>query len=267
MTQLQLSGITVYPVKAAAGVAATTWAVDGFGLRYDRRWVVTDPEGRFLTQRAHPRLALVRPTLGADVLRLEAPGLPPLDVPIELRRSAPSVLVTVWDDVTSGVRAGDDADRWVSRHLGTPSQLVYMPDDVVRPVDSQYGTSPDRVSFADGFPFLLVSDASLADLNRRLETPLPMNRFRPNLTVAGCAPFAEDGWRELSIGALDFRVVKPCARCVVTTTDQDTLARGKEPLRTLATYRAVDGKVMFGQNAIHAGTGELSVGDAVLVRR
>jgi len=159
------------------------------------------------------------------------------------------------------------AGEWFTRLLGVRSQLVYMPDDVVRPVDPTYGVSTDRVSFADGFPFLLISQESLDDLNRRLAVPLPMNRFRPNLVVSGCAPFAEDGWPGFAAGGVEFRVVKPCARCVITTTDQATGERGREPLRTLATYRNVGGKVMFGQNVIHRGTGSLELGNRVELTR
>jgi uncharacterized protein YcbX len=263
MIPIQLTGLTIYPVKAAGGIACNDWEVDAFGLRYDRRWMVTDPAGEFFTQRDHPRLALVRPAIQRDVLRLEAPGLRPLELPLTPPESGDSVRVSVWGDETSGLPVDGGAGEWFTRLLGVPSLLVHMPDEVVRPVDATYGEARDRVSFADGFPFLLISQASLDDLNRRVAAPLPMNRFRPNLVVGGCAPFAEDGWRRLEVSGIGFRVVKPCARCVVTTTDQATLERGKEPLRTLATYRAVDGKLMFGQNVIHDGVGRLAVGSIV----
>ncbi|HEU4589069.1 MAG TPA: MOSC N-terminal beta barrel domain-containing protein [Gemmatimonadales bacterium] len=267
MTAIQLAGITVYPVKSAGGIAVTEWEVEARGLRWDRRWVVTDPAGQFFTQRDHPRLALVRPTLLRDALRLEAPGLPPLEVPLAAPDGAPKVPVVVWEDSTWGVVVDGGAGEWFTRLLGVPSRLVFMPDDVVRPVDPTYGQPADQVSFADGFPFLLISQASLDDLNGRLAVPLPMNRFRPNLVVRGCAPFAEDGWRRFETGGISFRVVKPCARCVVTTTDQETLVRGREPLRTLATYRNVGGKVMFGQNVIHDRTGRLELGSPVALLR
>jgi uncharacterized protein YcbX len=264
MTPIQLTGITVYPVKSAGGIAVSEWEVDVRGLRWDRRWVVTDPAGQYFTQREHPRLALVRPALLRDALRLEAPGLPALEVPLAAPPGAPHVPVAVWEDRTWGVVVDGRAGEWFTRLLGVPSQLVHMPEDVVRPVDPTYGEPTDRVSFSDGFPFLLISQESLDDLNRRLAVPLPMNRFRPNLVVSGCAPFAEDGWWGFETGGIDFRVVKPCARCVITTTDQETGERGREPLRTLATYRNVDGKVMFGQNVIHRGVGSLELGDRVV---
>jgi uncharacterized protein YcbX len=140
-----------------------------------------------------------------------------------------------------------------------------MPDDVVRPIDPRFATGGDRVSFTDGFPLLLITQASLDGLNARLERPLPMNRFRPNLVISGATPHAEDGWQRVRIGEIEFAVVKPCARCVTTTIDQNTATAGREPLRTLATYRKVGSNVMFGQNVIHLGQGRISVGDAVHV--
>jgi uncharacterized protein YcbX len=173
--------------------------------------------------------------------------------------------IRIWDDVVHATDLGDEAARWISSFLGADCRVVFMPDDVVRPVDPRYAQPGDRVGFADAYPFLLISQGALGELNRRLKSPLPMNRFRPNLVVDGVPPHAEDGWARIAIGGVMFEVVKPCARCVVTTTDQETGERGHEPLRTLATYRRTNGKVHFGQNLIHQGGGELRVGDAVEV--
>jgi uncharacterized protein YcbX len=263
MLDLRLSSLHVYPVKSCGGLSPTEWEVDDFGLRYDRRWMVVTLDGDFVTQREQPRLALVRPVLTPEALVLHAPGMPELTVPlVPLARER--VRVQVWDDITQGAPAGPDAAQWLSRFIGQPVRLVWMPNDVVRITDPAYAVG-HRVSFADGFGFLLISEASLVELNRRLETPLPMNRFRPNLVVSGAEPFAEDGWRELRLGALELTVVKPCARCVTTTTDQETAERGVEPLRTLATFRKRNGKVMFGQNLVHRGRGRLAVGTPVHV--
>jgi uncharacterized protein YcbX len=253
-----LSRIHVYPIKSCGGLAPVQWEVDDFGLRYDRRWMVLDLTGEFITQREEPRLALVRPALTDQSLVLRAPGMPDLSLPL-VPPAGDRVRVQVWSDVTEGVPAGPEAAQWLSRFLGRLVRLVWMPDDVVRPTDPLYAAGY-RVSFADGFGFLLISEASLQELNRRLETPLPMNRFRPNLVVSGCEPFAEDGWRDLRLGGLELRVVKPCGRCVVTTTDQETAERGMEPLRTLATFRRQNGEVMFGQNVVHRGRGRMLVG-------
>jgi uncharacterized protein YcbX len=262
MPPLRIAALTVYPVKSAAGVSCKSWDVDDFGLRYDRRWVVTDPEGVFQTQRTVPRLALLEATVSGGALRLQAPGRRPIELALA-PEGGRLVRVRVWNDETRGIPVAPEADAWLTSFLGTASQLVYMPHAVVRAVNPAYGAPGDRVSFADAFPFLMISEASLADLNRRLAVPLPMNRFRPNVVVSGCEPYAEDGWRRFRACGIEFQVAKPCARCVVTTTDQRTLERGPEPLRTLATYRRRGNDVLFGQNAIHRGTGRLTVGGSV----
>jgi uncharacterized protein YcbX len=261
---VQLTGLTIYPIKSAGGIPVNDWAVDEFGLRYDRRWMVVDQWGEFLSQRSHPRLALVRPSIVDGSLRIDAPGMRSLELPLEPSASD-SADVTVWKDTCRAAWLGERPAAWFSEFLGSPCGLVYMTGETVRPADPTYAPGGTRVSFADAFPFLLISEESLADLNRRLADPLPMNRFRPNLVVAGVTPYQEDLWQRIEINGIGIRVVKPCARCVVTTTDQMTAKQGKEPLRTLATYRKVDGKVMFGQNAVHERTGWLRVGDAVVV--
>jgi uncharacterized protein len=264
LVNLRLTSISVYPIKSAAGIAPGAWDLDDFGLRHDRRWMVVDPAGRLVTQRTHPRLALVRPTVLETSLRVEAPGVAPLELPL-----APSgsviVEATVWDDRCDALWLGAGPAQWISTVLRSPCGLVYMPGSTVRPADPAYAPAGTRVSFADAFPFLLISEESLADLNGRLPRPLPMNRFRPNLVIAGGQPYIEDVLDRFEIDGLAFRTVKPCDRCMVTTTDQETTERGVEPLRTLATYRKVDGKVMFGQNVVHLGTGRLGVGAPLLV--
>jgi uncharacterized protein YcbX len=261
---IRLTSLHVYPIKSAAGLAPREWEVDAFGLRHDRRWMVVDSGGRMLSQRTHPRLALVRPALGDDVLRVEAPGMPALELPLRPGGSV-AATVFVWDDICAAHWMGERAARWVSEVLETDCSLVYMPDATVRPADPEYAPDGVRVSFADAFPFLLVSEESLADLNRRMPASVPMNRFRPNLVIAGGGAYLEDGMTAFRVGGMRFRVVKPCDRCVLTTADQATGERGVEPLRTLATYRRRDGKVFFGQNVVHEGAGRLRVGETVLV--
>jgi len=261
-----LTDIVVYPIKSAAGISVSESEVDDFGLRHDRRFMVVDESGEFLTQRDHPRMALIAPELTDGHLKVNAPDMPTLELPLEPR---PIVLtrVTIWDDSCEASWMGEPAARWFCDFLGCACSLVHMPRETRRPTDPVYDITGSRVSFADAFPFLLIAEESLADLNRRLTDPLPMNRFRPNLTIAGAAAFEEDGWARIEIGGLALNIVKPCARCVITTTDQITAERGVEPLRTLAKYRKIGGKVMFGQNAVHEGTGQLRVGDAVLVKQ
>ena len=261
MSDLRLSAINVYPVKSAAGLSQSSWEVDGFGLRLDRRWMVVDNAGDFLSQREHPRLALLHPEIRPGVLALRAPGRPPLEVDLA-GDGGENLDVTVWGGATQGRAISRAADTWLSEFLGLPCRLVYMPDDVLRPVRDDYAFHGERTSFTDGFPFLLISEASLAELNRRLPAPVPMNRFRPNLVVAGSEPFDEDRWHRIRIGAVTFRVAKPCPRCVMTTVDQSVgRSLGTEPLRTLATFRRnAQGQVDFGQNLLHAGTGRLEIG-------
>jgi uncharacterized protein YcbX len=263
---LRLTGLHIYPIKAARGISLGVSEVDAFGLRHDRRWMVVDQSGGFLSQRSHPRLALVVPSIGDGTLQIEAPGMPALCIPLHPRDTI-ATSVSVWDDSCPATWLGEQAARWFSDFLGCPCSLVHMADQVIRPANPGFARPGARVSFADGFPFLLISEESLADLNGRLAQPLPLNRFRPNLVVAGAPPYAEDGWQHIEIGGIAMRVVKPCGRCVVTTTDQVTADRGKEPLHTLATYRKQNGEVMFGQNVVHDQEGALRVGDPLVVHR
>jgi uncharacterized protein len=259
-----LSGLYVYPIKSASGIPLEASDVDGRGLRHDRRWMLVDESDRFISQREVPRMALIRVQLERDGLVVDAPGMPSLEVPLQ-PPAGRLMLARAWDNLVETLPVGADTDRWFSEFLGASCKLVCLPEESVRPVDPAYGRSGDRVGLADGFPFLLISEASLADLNARLERPVPMNRFRPNLVVRGCEPFAEDGWRLVRIGRITFRVVKPCARCAITTVDPRTAATGKEPLRTLARFRRFGTKVLFGQNLIHDKKGSLRTGDPIEV--
>ncbi len=260
--EVHLSGLYVYPIKSAGGISLEASEVDERGLRHDRRWMLVDEAGRFMTQRRTPRMALIGVRIEPDLLVVDAPDMPSLEIPLEPPQGRPR-LTQVWNDLVEVLAVGDEAAHWFSEFLGVRCRLVYLPDESVRPVDPDYGRTGDRVGLADGFPFLLTSEASLADLNARLESPLPLNRFRPNLVVRGSGAFAEDGWSLLSVGEITFRVAKPCARCVITTVDQGTATTGKEPLRTLARFRRAGEGVLFGQNLIHDNKGTLRVGDPV----
>jgi hypothetical protein len=260
-----LSSIHVYPLKSAAGLAMNEADVERRGLAGDRRWMLVDGEGTFLSQRSHPRLALIDVEATPGGLHLAAPDRPPIDVP-RPDGSAERRTVSVWGDAVEAALASDAAHAWCADFLDVDVRLVHMPDASRRAVDAEYATRDDDVvSFADGYPLLLTTTASLADLNDRLDAPLPMDRFRPNVVVDGAEPWAEDAWRRVRIGGVAFRAVKPCGRCAVTTTDQQTAVRGKEPLKTLATFRrgAETGKVYFGWNLIPETTGRLRAGDAV----
>jgi uncharacterized protein YcbX len=262
---IELSGLYAYPVKSLQGLALPQAGVARRGLRWDRHWMVVDLDGRFVTQRQRPRMALIGCQVEGDRLRLSAPGMEDLELPAAPSRPA-AVEVRIWNDRCLAASSGAQAAHWLSRFLDSDVQLVYLPGERVRPLDPTYARPEDQTGFADGFPFLLISEASLDDLNRRLERPLSMRRFRPNLVVSGCEPYAEDRWRRIRIGGIEFRVVKPCSRCIITTVDPQTGERaGDEPLRTLRSYRQRDNKVFFGQNLIHDNTGPLRLGDQVEV--
>ena len=262
MPPIFLSEINIYPIKSCKGTSLGSWQLDDRGFRFDRRWMVVDGRFRFMTQRGVPRLSLIAVDLHSDHLALGAPGMGTLEITI-MSAVDQTVQAVVWDDTVAAVDCGEEAAEWLTRFLGLEARLVYMPDIADRVAERDGYVS--QVSFADSYPLLLISEASLEDLNSRLDEPLPMNRFRPNLVVRGCAPYAEDTWKEIEVNGVRIHVVKPCSRCATTTVNQSTGEKGKEPLRTLATYRQHDGKVFFGQNLIHETTGTLKVGDEVKV--
>ncbi len=262
---IRLSSLIYYPIKACRGFEVESANLERMGLARDRRMMVVTPEGGFLTQRQLPRLALVTPTLGDGFVTLSAPNFDSIQVAI--RTSGTTVSVGIWKSKdVQAVDQGEAAAQWFSDWLGTPVRLVHFADGYIRKVNPKCAVNPDdHTGFADGYPILLISEESLADLNARLETPLPMNRFRPNVVVEGGEPFAEDTWKRICIGAVELAVVKPCARCLVTTIDKETLAKSKEPLKTLAVYRKRDGGVMFGQNLIPLNEGRLELGMSLQV--
>jgi len=257
-----VSQLLVYPLKGCRGVPVPVAEPDARGLSGDRRWMVVDEAGRFLSQRTEPRLALVRAMLDAGGLVLEAPGMPPLAV--SRRVEAPLRQVTVWDDSGQARDGGAEASRWLTGHLGRPAALVQLDEGFERTASPEYAPGVP-LAFNDAYPVLIIGEGSLAELNRRMERPLPMDRFRPNLVVSGSEPFAEDGWRRIRVGTAVLRLVKPCVRCVATTVDQQTTDRGPEPLRTLATFRRWNGGVIFGQNTVVERPGPMRVGDLVEV--
>jgi uncharacterized protein YcbX len=269
MTMPRVSALHLYPVKSLRGTSRREAVVEPWGLAGDRRWALADARTwKVLTQREEPRMALAAAEPLADGgLRLTAPGMPPLEVAVP--RAAPLETVRVFSDKVDAVPAGRAADEWFGAYLGTAVRLVHLDDPAVRrPVDPDFALPGETVSFADGFPLLITTTASLDSLNsliaggdRAAEGPLPMNRFRPNVVVEGSEAWAEDDWQRVRIGEVVFRVPKPCGRCVITTTDQETAGRGKEPLRTLGKHRNFGSQLLFGQNMIPETTGTLRVGD------
>ncbi|MEJ7730940.1 MAG: MOSC N-terminal beta barrel domain-containing protein [Polyangiaceae bacterium] len=260
--KLRVAALFVYPVKSAAGVALDAAEAGPAGLRHDRRWMIVDADGTFVTQREMPALARIAVAVEAGGLRLDAPGAGTLRV-VEEPRAAARRQVQVWGDVCAAVDAGPEAARWLSAFAGRPLALVHLPDDALRTVDERYATG-HRVGFADAYPYLLLGEASIADLAARGGAPDP-RRFRPNLVIAGAPPFAEDGWRVIETGGLRLELVKPCARCAIPDVDPERGVRDPGTLAALARYRTLEHRVLFGQNAVAAATGTVRVGDEVRV--
>jgi len=258
-----VSALTIYPIKSCGGIALETASIGPRGFSGDRAFMLVDPPGCFITQRELPRMALITPALREDgVLTVKAPGMQEIVISANDRGKRREVVI--WNDICIAVDQGDEASEWFSTFLCTVCRLVRMPEGYMRRVNPHYAISErDEVGFADGYPFLLTTVASLDDLNARLEQPIPMNRFRPNIVVRNTLPYTEDMWRKIRIGQTIFHIVKPCARCPIPTTDQVTARRGKEPLKTLATYRNATRGVMFGQNLIHGHEGIIRVNDPV----
>ncbi len=264
MSGLTLSQLWLFPVKSLAGFTRQQSRVTLFGLADDRRWMVVDAmSGNFISQRSHPEMCLIQVSLTPRGIALQHPNGSVLEV---TQPNGDSVRdVTVWGDHCRGWDAGDLAAEWLSEQLAVSCRLVYFPESEVRQVDLEYANTGDKTAFSDGFPLLLISQASLDDLNQHLESPVSMVRFRPNLVVSGCEPFAEDGWKRLRIGDITLRVVKPCSRCAIPNVDPTTGKRGKEPISTLSKYRRQGNKIFFGQNVIADNTGEIEVGMPVEV--
>lgn len=257
-----LQDIYVYPIKSLAGFSVASWPIEATGLAYDRQWMLIDSEHRFLSQRSLPRMALIKTRIEGERLILSAPNQHDIAIPLHAE-GGDTLTVEIWHDHCEAKTVSEAVDSWLSQFLQSDCRLVYHPRDSVRQVDQRYALPNDRTAFSDGFPFLIVSDASLQALNNAMQLEMSMKRFRPNLVVSGCEAYAEDSWRRIRIQDIAFRLPKPCSRCSVPTIDPETGDVGKEPLTTLNRLRKKDNKVYFGQNALHDGTGLLNVGDRV----
>lgn len=264
---LKISELYIYPIKSLQGIAVKQARVTPTGFEHDRRWLLVDENNRFITQReCHEMTQLLVSIANEGLVITHKTKGDSFSVPFTTEPRADdcgSISVVIWDDTCTAEYVSNEADEWFSRMLGMKCRLVYMPDTTQRITDQRYAPEGAITSFADGFPYLIIGQASLDDLNTRLETPLPMNRFRPNLVFTGGAPYQEDRMGNFKINLIDFYGVKLCARCVMTTIDQDNAATGKEPLKTLASYRLKNNKIMFGQNLIYSGDGFVSIGDQI----
>ncbi|CAN5416670.1 MOSC domain-containing protein [soil metagenome] len=262
---IAVTELNFYPIKSCAGTALDTAEIALRGIRHDREWLIVDQStNHFITQREIAKMCLIKPELSqsGDELTLNAPGMVTIKVPVTTASGRRRV--TVWSKACKADDQGDSVAQWLSKFLNVNCRLVRMADDNNRQVDQRYAKrKTDQVGFADDFPILLISEESLADLNSRLTEPLPMNRFRPNVVVKGCNAFDEDNWNTIKIGELLFDVVKPCARCVITTIDQSDANKGPEPLKTLTAYRNSKNRLLFGQNIVHHSSGQLRIGDSL----
>lgn len=261
---LKISEIVIYPVKSLAGNPLAEAEVVETGFRDDRSWMIVDEEGRFISQRQHPKMALVKAAVTDSGIRLTLPGTAPQE--LAAVEEGPVLPVEVWEQPCEGVDQGAEAARLLSDYLGRPCRLVRMHPGSRRRIKPKYYTGDfASLRFPDSMPFLLISRASLDDLNERLAEPVEMNRFRPNLVVDGGEPFQEDGWKRIRIGEVELRVVKSCVRCEMITIDQSTGEKGIEPQETLGTYRTGPKGVLFGRHLLHEGRGTIHIGDSVEV--
>ena len=259
-----ISALYIYPVKSLGGFSVTEATVTEKGFEHDRRWMLVDKSGKFITQRENHSMALLQTGITADGLYICHKNHPDKNITIPFL-SAPEKRkkVEIWNDECEAWVYNDVINTWFSEILQADCKLVYMPDETHRLVDTNYANNRETTSFSDGYPFLIIGQSSLDELNKKLAVPLNMDRFRPNIVFTPGEPHTEDNWKHFTINEVEFFGVKTCSRCVVTTIDQQTTITGKEPLRTLAAYRSVDNKIKFGMNLLHKGTGSIKVGDTI----
>lgn len=259
---MTISQLFVYPIKSLGGIEISKAQVTDRGFKHDRRWMLVDSQHRFMTQREIPQLALLKTSIEQEQLIVTHSIQTGNSIRFPLGLSNENkIQVTVWEDECEALEAGKEINAWFSRQLNMECKLVYMPDESLRKVDPDYSIDNEITSFSDAYPFLIIGQSSLNDLNSKLSAPIPMNRFRPNIVFEGGYAFEEDEMEHFVINTIEFFGVKPCARCVVTTIDQQKAEKGKEPLSTLSTYREKNNKIYFGQNLLHKGNGLIQKGD------
>jgi len=264
MADLTLSQIWIYPVKSLGGISLQTAKVMPKGLQFDRRWMLVDSTGQFLTQRIHSKMALFKLSFADEQLLINFKEHS-LSVPIN-QTSDQVIRAQIWDDTVSVCEVSSEYNAWFSKHLGIDCRLVRFPEENERRVDPEYALTEEHVSLADAYPFLIIGQSSMDDLNKRLPQPLSIKRFRPNLVFTGGEPYEEDTWQNISIGSTRFIGVKACSRCILPTVDPETGQKGPEPLRTLSAYRKVGNDVYFGQNLIAIDHTEIHVGDTISLK-
>jgi uncharacterized protein len=261
---LQVSELFIYPIKSLGGIAVSNALVTDRGLQYDRRWMLVNSNNEFMTQREFAEMALLQVQTMEDSLKVYHKKKE-TSILIPFEPTGETVTVQVWSDRCKGMVVNKKANEWFSDVLEKTCRLVYMPGTTQRKVDGRYALNKEITNFSDGYPFTTIGQSSLDDLNSRLEEKLPINRFRPNIVFTGGDAFEEDGWKHFTINDIDFYGVKLCARCVIPTINQDNIKQGREPLKTLATYRQKNNNIYFGQNLLHHGEGALHIGDEINV--
>lgn len=266
MSKFCLSGIYIYPIKSLGGISLTTSEIEKRGLKYDRRWMLIDENGIFITQRKYHNLALLQVNITDGQLIITHKKDPEKTISFNIgEQHGEKIEVTVWDDQCIGIEVSPQLSAWFTDFLDMKVRLVEMPEEEERKVDPRYAIDKEIVSFADGYPCLLIGQSSLDGLNEKLDQKIAMDRFRPNLVFTGGGPHHEDSIATFEISGIHFTAVKPCARCILITIDQQTAAKSAEPLKTLAGYRTRNKKIMFGQNLIHSGFGTIRIGDELIV--
>lgn len=263
---LTVSQLFIYPIKSLGGIAVTSATVTDRGFQYDRRWMLVDENNCFLTQRELPQMALLQVALSEDGLQVSHKKNITESIHIPFNQfNGNKTDVLVWDDTCLALETDEVTNQWFSKMLDHNCRLVYMPDTTERKVDIKYAGNNEITNFSDGYPFLIIGQSSLDDLNNKLSNALPINRFRPNIVFTGGTAFLEDVLEHFIINSIDFYGVKLCGRCPITTIDQSNATMAKEPLKTLASYRSKNNKVYFGQNLLHKGNGAISVGDTITI--
>ena len=262
-----ISGLYIYHVKSLGGIQINAAELTDRGFKYDRRWMLVDHENRFLTQREHPQMALLQTVVKDEGIQVYKKSNAEENILIPfIPVSQEKVIVNVWDDFCEAIIVSEELNEWFSKALNIQCRLVFMPDDSLRKVDIRYAVHENDVTnFSDAYPVLMIAEESLQDLNKRIPGSLPMNRFRPNIVIKDCYPYEEDTLGQFRVNGINFYGVKLCSRCVVTTINQDSAEKNKEPLKTLYTYRARNNNVYFGQNILYRGSGTISVGDELTI--
>jgi hypothetical protein len=267
MSELVITSLFIYPIKSLAGISIKDSLVESRGLKFDRRWMLVDANNQFITQREHSKMAFLQPeiTESSIIVSHRKQNITPISISFSEPNSAPE-MVTIWDDTCPAKEVSKQANDWFSKVLEMDCRLMYMHDTSNRQADQQYAINEaDKVSFADGYPVLMVSEESMNQLNQKMGLDYSIERFRPNVVFKGGNPHQEDTIRKVQIGKVEFYGVKPCARCVLTTIDPQTTEQGKEPLKTLSTYRKLNNKILFGENFIPTKEGQIKVGDSLRI--